>query len=268
MIHEVGKKTAECLQALRHVRKRVGVDRRLVRGEVLRTESCGRSAWAACGGCSDCERRRCAGAHYSRRGLDRFSRCGPGVLSVLVYSDSEGREHRVSGAFYLDAVLRIAFSSEPDKILPWQEDHRSLLYDDHPIPKKSRALKERLKVPVAIRVGSDLYRRHRVQVRQLPGRRPACSTSCRTIESGQYDEAYQEWDADGRYTIKDFLQDWGKDGYYTKGMHEASVVDSNGAGGAVTVYVGIDSLKSPVALRVDKETLKISFSPVSKYPSP
>jgi hypothetical protein len=51
-------------------------------------------------------------------------------------------------------------------------------------------------------------------------------------------------------------------------MHEASVVDSNGKGGAVVVYVGIDSLKSPVALRVDKETLKISFSPVSKYPSP
>jgi len=26
----------------------------------------------------------------------------------------------------------------------------SLIYDDHPIPKKSRALKERLKVPVGI----------------------------------------------------------------------------------------------------------------------
>jgi len=26
----------------------------------------------------------------------------------------------------------------------------SLIYDNHPIPKKSRALKERLKVPVAI----------------------------------------------------------------------------------------------------------------------
>ena len=27
----------------------------------------------------------CAGARYSRRGMDRFSRCGPGVVSVLVY---------------------------------------------------------------------------------------------------------------------------------------------------------------------------------------
>ena len=39
-------------------------------------------------------------------------------------------------------------------------------------------------------------------------------------------------------------------------------------GSAVIVYLTIDSLKYPVALLVDKETLKISFSPVSKYPSP
>jgi hypothetical protein len=143
----------------------------------------------------------------------------------------------------------------------------SLIYDDHPIPKKSRAFKERIKVPLAIAlalifVGGILYKyanyREEGRVRQF----------MQNIGSGQYEEAYKEWDAEGRYTINDFLQDWGKEGYYTKGMHEARVVDSNGAGGAVTVYVGIDSLKSPVALRVDKETLKISFSPVSKYPSP
>jgi hypothetical protein len=68
--------------------------------------------------------------------------------------------------------------------------------------------------------------------------------------------------------MKDFAQDWGRDGYYTKGMHDARVVDSNSKGGSVVVYVNIDSLKSPVALLVDKDTLKISFSPVSKYPSP
>ena len=84
----------------------------------------------------------------------------------------------------------------------------------------------------------------------------------------QYDAAYQEWDGDAHYTIKEFLQDWGKEGYYTKGMRDARVVDSNAKGPAVVVYVNIDSLKSPVALRVDKETLKISFSPESKYPAP
>jgi hypothetical protein len=143
----------------------------------------------------------------------------------------------------------------------------SLLYDDHPIPKKSRALKERLKVPVAIAlvlifVSGIAYKfanyREERRVRQFMG----------AIESERYDFAYQQWDADVHYPMKDFLQDWGKDGYYTKGMHQARVIDSNGKGGAVVVYVTIDSLKSPVALRVDKETLKLSFSPVSKYPSP
>ena len=144
---------------------------------------------------------------------------------------------------------------------------RSLLYDEHPIPKRSRALKERLKVPVAIAlvlifISGIAYKfanfREERSVRRFIA----------AIENGQYDVAYQNWDADGRYTVKDFLQDWGKDGYYTKGMHDARVVDSNGKGGSVVVYLGIDSLKSPVALRVDKETLKISFSPVSKYPTP
>jgi hypothetical protein len=88
------------------------------------------------------------------------------------------------------------------------------------------------------------------------------------VEGGNLDGAYQFWDAEGRYTMKDFVQDWGKDGYYTKGMHDSRVVDSNSKGASVVVYVNIDSLKSPLALLVDKDTLKISFSPVSKYPSP
>src|SRR5215475_11288771 len=95
----------------------------------------------------------------------------------------------------------------------------SLIYDDHPIPKKSRALKERLKVPVGIAlalifIGGILYKyanfREEGRVRQF----------MQNIGSGQYEQAYKEWDAEGRYTLNDFLQDWGKDGYYTKGMHE------------------------------------------------
>ena len=143
----------------------------------------------------------------------------------------------------------------------------SLIYGDHPTPKKSRALKERLKVPVGIALvliflSGVLYKyanyKEERRVRQF----------MEVVQNGQFDSAYQQWDADGRYTMKDFLQDWGKDGYYTKGMHNARIVDSNGKGGAVVVYVGIDSLRSPVALLVNKETLKISFSPISKYPSP
>src|SRR5215813_5335711 len=113
----------------------------------------------------------------------------------------------------------------------------SLLHDDHPIPKKSRALKERLKVPASIALVLIFlsgmaykfanYREER-RVRQF----------IKTIETGRFEVAYQQWDADGRYTMKDFLQDWGKDGYYTKGMHDSRVVDSNSKGSAVVVYVG------------------------------
>jgi hypothetical protein len=143
----------------------------------------------------------------------------------------------------------------------------SLIYGQHKTPRKSLTWREALKVPVSIAlvlifVAGVLYKfanfREERRVRQF----------VEAVGSGQYDAAYQAWDADGHYVMKDFLQDWGKDGYYTKGMHEARVTDSNGKGGSVVVYVTIDSLKYPVALLVDKETLKISFSPVSKYPSP
>jgi hypothetical protein len=143
----------------------------------------------------------------------------------------------------------------------------SLIYGEHQIPKKSRTWKEALKVPfsialVLIFIAGIAYKfanfREERRVRQF----------VETIASGNYEVAYQQWDGDAHYNMKDFLQDWGKEGYYTKGMREARVSDSNGKGGSVIVYVTIDSLKYPVALLVDKETLKISFSPVSKYPSP
>jgi len=143
----------------------------------------------------------------------------------------------------------------------------SLIYGDHELPRKSRSWKAALKVPLSIGlvlifIGGLAYKfanfreEGRVQL------------FIEAIRKAQYDVAYQNWDADARYTMNDFLQDWGKDGYYTKGMHDARVTDSSGKGSSVVVYVTIDSLKYPVALRVDKETLKISFSPISKYPSP
>ncbi len=143
----------------------------------------------------------------------------------------------------------------------------SLIYGDHELPKKSRSWKETLKVPLTISlvlifIGGLAYKfanfREEGRIRIF----------IEAIRNGQYEAAYQNWDADSRYPMKDFLQDWGTDGYYTKGMHDARVTDSNGKGGSVVVYLTIDSLKYPVALRVDKETLKISFSPISKYPSP
>ena len=139
----------------------------------------------------------------------------------------------------------------------------SLLHDDHPIPKKSRAWKDRLKVPVAIGlvllvIGGIAWKfanyREEGRVRQF----------LEAVQAGQYEAAYQIWDSDGNYRMQDFLQDWGRDGYYTKGMHDGGVVDSNTKGNSVIVYLGIDDHR-PVALLVDKETLRISFSPVNKY---
>ena len=139
----------------------------------------------------------------------------------------------------------------------------SLLYGDHPIPRKSRAWKDRLKVPVTIGLvllvlGGILWKfanyREEGRVRGFIG----------SVQNAQYDTAYQGWDSDGHYRMQDFLQDWGRDGYYTKGMHEAKVIDSNSKGNSVIVYLAIDNLR-PVALMVDKETLKISFSPTNKY---
>jgi hypothetical protein len=139
----------------------------------------------------------------------------------------------------------------------------SLIYDDHPVPKKSRAWKERFKVPIAIAVvllviGGIAWKfanfREEGQVRRFMD----------AVRASQYDVAYQMWDVEGRYRMEDFLQDWGRDGFYTKEIHDAGVVDSNGKGGSVIVYVAIDN-KRPVALIVDKETLKISFSPTNKY---
>jgi hypothetical protein len=65
--------------------------------------------------------------------------------------------------------------------------------------------------------------------------------------------------------MKDFLVDWGPNGYYMEGMKEYSIADSNSSGSAVVVYIQFDTFNVPVAIRVDKETLKMTFSPVNKY---
>ena len=142
----------------------------------------------------------------------------------------------------------------------------SLIYGEHAAPKKVRPWKERLKVPLTIGVvllviGGAAYKfanfREEGQVNRF----------IEALGAGQYDAAFANWDAGGSYTIKEFLEDWGKDGYYTKGMHEAGIIDSNSSGATVIVYVSIDTFNRPVALMVNKETLKLSFSPVNKYGS-
>jgi hypothetical protein len=140
----------------------------------------------------------------------------------------------------------------------------SLIYGQHASPKKQRPWKERLKVPLSILavllvIGGAAYKfanyreeRHVMRFLEM-------------LDQGQYDAAFATWESDGRYAMKDFLVDWGDSGYYTEGMKEYSIADSNSSGTAVIVYIALDTFKAPVAIRVDKETLKMSFSPVNKY---
>ena len=139
----------------------------------------------------------------------------------------------------------------------------SLIYGDHPPPKKARPIKDRIKVPVSIAlvlivVGGALYKfanyREESQVHRF----------LETIAAGRYEDAYAMWDAGERYRMKAFLEDWGDEGYYTSGPREFDVIDSDGGGGAVTVYAQIDD-QVPVAILVHKETLLLSFSPDNKY---
>ena len=140
----------------------------------------------------------------------------------------------------------------------------SLIFGDHKVPKKSRPWSERLKLPaivagVFLLAGVLFYEYHNYR------EEGAVTQFLNEVFSGHPDEAYSKWDAGGSFTLHDFMTDWGKDGYYTKGVTSAKVMDSNSKGTAVVVYVGIDTFKLPLALRVDKETLKISYSPSNKY---
>jgi hypothetical protein len=141
----------------------------------------------------------------------------------------------------------------------------SLIYGEHELPKKQRPWKQRLKVPVSIGLVLIVVSGLAYKFANFREERRV-SQFLEELTTGNYDAAYAGWDnSEGRYTMKDFLVDWGQDGYYTKGMKKAEVIDSNGRGTAVIVYVGIDNVKVPVALRVDKETLMLSFSPTNKY---
>ena len=141
----------------------------------------------------------------------------------------------------------------------------SLIYGDHKIPEKSRPWKDRLKLPAIVLlvfvVIGGLYYEY-VNYRE----EGAVKEFLNEVYSGHSEEAFSRWDLEGgSYSMQDFLMDWGKDGYYTRGATSAKVVDSNSRGTSVVVYVDINTFKVPVALRVNKESLKLSYSPTNKF---
>jgi len=141
----------------------------------------------------------------------------------------------------------------------------SLIYGNHKVPKKSRPWKERWKLPTAVAlvflaiiVVAYEFCNYREEgaVKQFLG----------NVFSGNMEAAFSEWDLEGgSYNMKRFTEDWGNDGFYRKGATTGKVIDSNGKGSAVVVYVDIAGQRFPLALRVDKQTLKISYAPNNKY---
>jgi len=139
----------------------------------------------------------------------------------------------------------------------------SLIYDDHPVPRKARPWKQRIKWPLILflavgLVGGLLYKfvnyREEGRVREFLA----------VVSNGDYEAAYAMWEGHERYNMDSFLEDWGPNGFYTNGRGDYEVVDSNSSGSAVIVYAQV-ARTVPVAVRVDKETLTLSFSPENKY---
>jgi hypothetical protein len=141
----------------------------------------------------------------------------------------------------------------------------SLLYGDHKVPRKSRPWQDRIKLPgiviaVFIVLGFIGYKKYNFRQER------SVTEFLEEVSSGQLDNAFSKWDLEGgSYTMKDFVSDWGKDGYYVKGATSSKVIDSNSRGQEVVVYVEINTFKVPLALRVNRETLKLSYSPNNKY---
>jgi hypothetical protein len=163
---------------------------------------------------------------------------------------------------------------KPDRAQPSKKSELSMkepmvgsfLYGDHKAPKKSRPWQERVKLPgivVALFIVLGFLSYKYCNYRQ----EHSVAEFLAYASNGQIDAAFAKWDivAGGSYTMKDFVSDWGKDGYYMKGARTAKVIDSNSRGPDVTVYVAIDTFQVPLALRVNKETLKLSYAPNNKY---
>lgn len=141
----------------------------------------------------------------------------------------------------------------------------SLIYGDHAIPKKQRPWPQRILLPISIAIlvlliviGAYKFVNYREE--------GSVEEFLTNLRNGNYDTAYANWDiTDGHYSMKQFMEDWGKDGYYGRALASAKVSDSNSTGNTVIVYVRFNGFKAPVSFLVDKKTLKMSFSTVNKY---
>src|SRR6266480_2871851 len=62
------------------------------------------------------------------------------------------------------------------------------------------------------------------------------------LKAGNYPKAYQLWGPSPAYSYKDFMADWGEQGYYGR-PKSFKILDSQTRGSGVIVYVQIEPLK-------------------------
>ena len=80
------------------------------------------------------------------------------------------------------------------------------------------------------------------------------------LQEGDLAAAYQNWGPTEEYTFKDFLKDWGEDGYYGQ-VRYFRIVESESMGSGVIVRVQINNLARPIAFWVERKDRSIGFSP-------
>ena len=81
------------------------------------------------------------------------------------------------------------------------------------------------------------------------------------LKTGDFPQAYQTWGPTSGYTYKDFMADWGGNGYYGK-IGDSRIIESKTEGTGVIVMVEFSHLKRPVALWVERRTRTLAFSPI------
>ena len=84
------------------------------------------------------------------------------------------------------------------------------------------------------------------------------------LNAGNYPKAYQLWGPSAAYSYKDFMADWGEQGYYGRPKN-FKILDSRTRGSGVIVYIELNHLKKPIAFWVERKTRALGFSPISDY---
>jgi hypothetical protein len=89
----------------------------------------------------------------------------------------------------------------------------------------------------------------------------AISRFLKTLEQGNYQEAYRLWQPSETYTFDDFVHDWGPNGDYGK-IHSFKVLGSRSKGAnTVIVTVTINDQEPARELLVDRQTKGLAYSP-------